>query len=171
VTDVFGFFLASDSDITPSDSDVFSSVTECTFQEFFFLTGVNLQNRSFCVVRCFSSFSHYPRMIIIYFQDKKHLFHNMFFIYFTEVKKCAIFWGNNEYLFYSTPRHLNSNISSSANSLSAHVARVPVFALLTRINDGFLPVACLCCLCLLWLKWMNYISSSVHEWCLLKWWC
>jgi hypothetical protein len=58
VTDVFGFFLASDSDITPSNSDIFSSVTECPFQEFSFLTGFNFQNRSFCVVRCFSSFSH-----------------------------------------------------------------------------------------------------------------
>jgi len=102
VTDVFGFFLASDSDITPSNSDVFSSVTECPFQAFFFLTGFNLQNPSFCAVRCFSSFSHYPRMIIIHFRDEKHLCHKMFFIYFTEVKY-VLYFGGKTNLYFTLP--------------------------------------------------------------------
>jgi hypothetical protein len=39
----FGFFLASDSNITPSGSDVFSSSTECPFQAIFLQNGIQAQ--------------------------------------------------------------------------------------------------------------------------------
>jgi hypothetical protein len=76
-----------------SNSDVFSSGTECPFQAFFFLMGFKLKNRSFCGVRCFSSFFYYPRMVIIHFGDEKHLSHMMLFISFTEVKYVLRFGG------------------------------------------------------------------------------
>jgi hypothetical protein len=60
VTDVFAFFLVSDSDIIPSDSDVFSSVTEYPFQTFFFLTQFKFQNFSFVASDAFHLFPVIP---------------------------------------------------------------------------------------------------------------
>jgi hypothetical protein len=111
VTDVFAFFLASDSDVFSSDSDVFSSVTEYPFQTFFFLTRFKFQNFSFGCVRCFSSIPGWISSI----SRMKNIYIKSWFSSFSALKICTILQGKTN-LYFTRPLQIwIQTVSGSAN--------------------------------------------------------